>query len=297
MGRTHRRRLIAATVAAASALAVTACGSGSGGDVTLTFWTHTHPPMVKLNKALIAEYEKKHPNVTIEYQTIPNTEFGTKMLTALSNGTGPDIINMDDNALRGEYIPKSLIAPIDAKAFGKGSVKELEQTYEPNMLAGAKDAKGTLYGVPSELNSTAFAINVKHFRDAGLDPNKPPKTWDDVAAYGKKLVVAGHGQAFNFSYIHSGWYSQMYQTLLNQTGGSMVNESCDGATVNQPKSAQAMQIWATWRATRRSPTRTRRAGRRRHRSRTSPQGRSRWRSSTRGRCRRSRTPTRRRTRT
>ncbi|MQA78510.1 MAG: extracellular solute-binding protein [Streptosporangiales bacterium] len=249
MGRAHRRRLVAVVAALACTAGVAACGGGSdggsdGGDVTLTFWTHTHPPMIELNKTLIAQYEKANPNVTVEYQTIPNTEFGTKMLTALSNGTGPDVINMDDNALRGEYIPKNLLAPVDPKAFGKGSVEELEKGYAAGVLDGAKDAKGTLYGVPSELNSTAFAINTKHFRDAGLDPKKPPKTWDEVSAYGKKLVAAGHGQSFNFNYIHSGWYSQMYQTLLNQTGGSIANGSCDKATVNQPKSVATMQIWA-----------------------------------------------------
>src|SRR5690349_17421233 len=82
--------------------AVTACSSGSksgGGKVHLTFWTHTHPPMIALNKQLIAEYEKANPNVTIDYQQIPNTDFNTKMLTSLSNGSGPDVINMDDVAI------------------------------------------------------------------------------------------------------------------------------------------------------------------------------------------------------
>lgn len=245
MGRTLRGRLGAAVAVVALVAGAAACGGeGSGDGVTVTFWTHTHPPMVDLNKKLIAEYEKKHPDVTVEYQTIPNTEFGTKMLTALSNGTGPDVINMDDSALRGEYIPKQLVAPIDPKAFGKDSVGELEKAYLPGVLDGAKDAEGTLYGVPSELNSTAFAINKEHFRDAGLDPKKPPRTWDDVAAYGKKLVAAGHKQAFNFSYIHSGWYNDGYQTLLDQTGGALASASCDKATANQPKSVEAMQIWA-----------------------------------------------------
>jgi multiple sugar transport system substrate-binding protein len=67
--------------------ALAACGSDDsskegGGTVELTFWTHTHPPMIELNKELIKEYEAKHPNVKIKYETIPNTEFGTKMLTS-----------------------------------------------------------------------------------------------------------------------------------------------------------------------------------------------------------------------
>src|SRR3954470_1536473 len=137
------RALRALIVATATLLVATACGSSSGDKagggaetVKLTFWTHTHPPMIELNKKLIAEYEAKHPNVKISYEQIPNTEFGTKMLTALSNGSGPDVINMDDVALRGDYIPKGLLAPMDAAAASKA-----EAGYVPGTLDGAKGAE------------------------------------------------------------------------------------------------------------------------------------------------------------
>jgi multiple sugar transport system substrate-binding protein len=248
------RRGLRTTAAAATAVlllaALTACGSdGSSGDdggdgpVELTYWTHTHPPMIDLNKELVAEYEAKNPNVTIKYEQIPNNEFGTKMLTALSNGSGPDIINMDDSALRGEYIPKDLLAPIDPAAFGKASVEEIEADYVPGTLDGAKGKDGQLYGVPSEFNATAFAINKAHFADAGLDPANPPETWDEVAEAGKKLVAKGH-EGFNFVYLHSGWYSQQLQTLLNETGGSILTEDGTQSALDQPESVEALQIWS-----------------------------------------------------
>jgi ABC-type glycerol-3-phosphate transport system substrate-binding protein len=236
-------------LASAALLLTTACGSsGGGGDggketVQLTFWTHTHPPMIDLNKTLIGEYEAKHPNVKIKYEQIPNTEFATKMLTALSNGSGPDVINMDDVALRGEYIPKRLLAPIDPAALGKPSVKDIEAGYVPGTLDGAMGKDGKLYGLPTEFNATAFAINKKHFADAGLDPSKPPATWDEVAAMGKKLVAAGH-EGFNFVYLHSGWYTQQLQTLLNETGGSILTPDGTKSALDQPQSVQALQLWS-----------------------------------------------------
>jgi multiple sugar transport system substrate-binding protein len=238
------RALRAALVATAALLVATACGSSSsdksaGGaeTVKLTFWTHTHPPMIELNKKLISEYEAKHPNVKISYEQIPNTEFGTKMLTALSNGSGPDIINMDDVALRGEYIPKNLLAPMDDAAASKA-----QAGYVPGTLDGAKGPDGKLYGLPTEFNATAFAINKKHFQDAGLDPSKPPATWAEVAEMGKKLVAAGH-EGFNFLYLHSGWYTQQLQTLLNETGGSILTPDGSKSALAQPQSVQALQIW------------------------------------------------------
>jgi len=244
----HRRRFMAFVLAAAVAGtgALAACGGddeGGDGNVTLTFWTHTHPPMIELNKTLIAEYQSKNPNVKIEYQQVPNTEFATKMLTSLSTGAGPDIINMDDNALRGEYFPKRLLSPVDPAGFGKSSVAEVEAEYVPGTLDGAKDAEGKLYGVPSEFNGTAFAINTKHFKDAGLDPATPPKTWQEVIDYGKKLNAAGHKQAFNFLYLHSGWYNQWFQTLANQTGGSILSADGKTAALNSPGSKKALELW------------------------------------------------------
>jgi len=241
-----QRRWISAVMSAALvAMVSAACSSsdsGGGGKVRLTFWTHTHPPMIDLNKALIKEYEAKHPNVEIKYEQIPNTDFNTKMLASLSNGSGPDIINMDDVALRGDYIPKNLLAPLDFKAMGADSQKAIEDKYIDGTLAGATGPDGTLYGLPTEFNATAFAINTEQFRKAGLDPADPPATWDEVAADGKKLVAAGQG-GFNFLYLSAGQYTQQLQILLNETGGSIVDKAGKKATIDNPQGVAALGIW------------------------------------------------------
>lgn len=240
----RRRRITAAAVVVAGLTLLAACAGGTtapGGPTTITFWTHTHPPMIEVYQKLITEYEAEHPGIKIDYQTIPNNEFGTKMLTSLSNGTGPDVINMDDSALRGEYITKNLVAPIDPAALGVGSVDELKSRYVPGTLDGAAGPDGQLYGLPSEFNGTALAINTEHFADAGLDPDAPPATWDDVADAGQKLIAAGHTQAFSFLYLHSGWYTQQFQTLLGQTGGVIADG--DHGALDQPAAKRALQTW------------------------------------------------------
>lgn len=242
-----KRTIAVLTAATLSVAGLAACSTGGGGGegeaTTISFWTHTHPPMIEVYEKLIAEYEEANPNITIDYQTIPNNEFGTKMLTSLSNGSGPDIINMDDSALRGDYIPKGLLAPIDPAALGAGSVDEVIDRYVPGTLAGAQGDDGTLYGLPSEFNGTALAINVQHFKDAGLDPDTVSlETWDDVYEASKALAAAGHTQAFSFLYLHSGWYSQQLQTLLHQTGGSIADG--DVGTLDSPESIDALQWWA-----------------------------------------------------
>src|SRR5690606_19661839 len=55
---------------------------------TVKCWSHTPPPMVTQNETMIAAFQEANPEITIEYEVIPNMEFGTKMLTSMGTGTG-----------------------------------------------------------------------------------------------------------------------------------------------------------------------------------------------------------------
>ncbi|MDB4896030.1 MAG: Carbohydrate transporter substrate-binding protein family [Firmicutes bacterium] len=210
--------------------------------VTLTYWTHTHPPMVDLNKQLIAEYQKQHTNVTIDYQIIPNNDFGTKMLTSMSTGTGPDVMNMDDSALRASYMPKGMLAEVDPAALGYKSLDDLKSAYVPGAFEGAIGKDGKIYGIPSEFNVTAFIINTDAFKEANLDPNQPPKTWEQVAAMGQKLTTKDR-RGFDLLYLHAGWYNNQLGTLLLQTGANF--HTPDGkSALDKPESVKALQIWS-----------------------------------------------------
>ena len=242
-----RRQLLGASALAAT-LALAACSGGEGGsadsdEITLTFWSHTHDPMNVLTEQIIADYEEANPGVTIEYEVMPNQDFFTRMLTALSTGAGPDILNMNDVGLRGDYIPGGLVAPLDAEALGSSSVEDVVARYTPSALDGATGADGTVYGIPSEFNATAFAYNTEHFADAGLDPEQPPATWDEVIEAGEALAAAGHTQAFSFNYLHADSYTSQLNMLLNQTGGSIVSADGTEATIASDASIEALTLW------------------------------------------------------
>jgi multiple sugar transport system substrate-binding protein len=235
--------LAPAAVAACSSSSGGGSGSGSGSSpVSLNFWTHTDPPLVSVTKAAIASFTKANPNISISYTTIPNTEFFTKMLTSMTTGTGPDVFDMNDDFVRGDYIPRSLLNPVDPTALGYGSNAALAAAYDPGALGGATGPDGTVYGVPLELDSAGFAINTTLFSKAGLDPADYPTTWDDVGVMGAKIAKATGAQGFNFVYL-DGWALLQLEILLLQTGGLVVDSSGKQAVINQPAGVQALQIW------------------------------------------------------
>lgn len=212
----------------------------------VTFWSHTHPPMVEQNEAMVTSFMEENPGIEIAYEIIPNMSFAEKMLASMSTGTGPDLINMDDNQMRSIYIPNGLVAEVDPASAGYGSVEEMQAAYIGGAFEGAT-VDGKVYGLPSEFNVTAFAINTEAFEQAGLDPNSPPKTWEEVGTMGQELVQR-EGETltrlgFDFLYLHAGWYHNQLGTLLLQTGGRWVAEDGTTAAINSPESVAALQIW------------------------------------------------------
>ena len=233
--RINRRRFsqgVAATAVALSAAAPAFNAVQAQDKTKIKFWTHTHPPMIDLNKSLIEGFMADNPDIEVEYEIIPNNDFATKMLASMGTGTGPDIINMDDSQMRSIYIPKGLVQEVDPVNMGYASLDDLKAAYIPTALEGST-IDGKVYGVPSEFNVTCMIINTGAFTEVGLDPAAPPVSWDDVATQGQKLVVMDGDtfsrRGFDFVYLHSGWYHTQFGTLMQQTGGAYV--APDGVTV------------------------------------------------------------------
>jgi ABC-type glycerol-3-phosphate transport system substrate-binding protein len=248
--RVNRRRFAqgAAAGAAALGMAVPAIGRVAAQETTtIKFWTHTHPPMVDLNTNLVEQFMTENPEITVEYEIIPNNEFATKMLTSMGTGTGPDIINMDDSAMRSIYIPRGLVQEVDPVSMGYGSLDELKAAYIPTALEGSTDGEGKVYGVPSEFNVTAIAVNTAAMTEVGLDPASPPATWEEVATQGQQLVIKDGDtftrRGFDFVYLHAGWYHNQLGTLMLQTGGRYVAEDGTTVTVDSPEMVEALHIW------------------------------------------------------
>lgn len=247
--RINRRRFAqgaAASAVALGAMAPQIAPSKAQEKTKIKFWTHTHPPMVTLNETLVDEFMAANPDIEVEYEIIPNNDFATKMLASMGTGTGPDIINMDDNQMRSIYIPRGLVQEVDPAALGYESLDALKAAYIPTAFEGAS-IDGKIYGLPSEFNVTAMAVNTAAMTEVGLDPASPPVSWDDVATQGEALTVRDSDtltrRGFDFVYLHAGWYHNQYGTLLLQTDGRYVSEDGTTVTVNEPPAVEALKIW------------------------------------------------------
>ena len=169
----------------AIALALTAASLGSATakaeDVKLTLWSLDRDIQPAPN--LIKEFNALNNGIQIEYRQIQFDDVVSEAMRAYSTGKAPDIIAIDnpDHAMfasRGAFL--DLTDKIETSTVIK------PENYFPGPLKSAT-WDGKYYGVPKATNTIALYYNKDLFRAAGLDPEKPPKTWDELVETARKL--------------------------------------------------------------------------------------------------------------
>ncbi|NUP83835.1 MAG: sugar ABC transporter substrate-binding protein [Nonomuraea sp.] len=188
----------AAAVLALSTLAATtaACGSGDtgGGQAgkeapkTLTYWASNQGPSIEADKEILTPELKKFEQQTgikVELEVVPWADLLNRILAATTSGQGPDVLNIG-NTWSTSLQATGALLPWDTAAFGKIGGKD---RFVDSALASAGAEGQDPAAVP--LYSMAYALyyHKKAFADAGID--KPPATWDELVAAGKKLSTGG----------------------------------------------------------------------------------------------------------
>jgi len=107
---------------------------------------------------------------------------------------------------------------------------------------------GKMLSMPFNSSTPVLYYNVTAFEKAGLDPDKPPKTWSEVAEYAKKLTAAGYPGGFStawISWIHlenfSAWHNVPFGTKANGFEGTDTE-----FTFNSPLHVKHVQRLADW---------------------------------------------------
>jgi multiple sugar transport system substrate-binding protein len=134
-------------------------------------------------------------NVTVKMDIMQHAALTEKMHAALASNTAP---NLHLSFVNGEYQVNNQIVPIDTiwdyTALQKSDFVEniMDQMYY----------KGKLYGMPFQLSSSYIFYNKDLFKGAGLDPNAPPKTWEEMVTISGKITdkaknIFGGGFSYN----------------------------------------------------------------------------------------------------
>jgi multiple sugar transport system substrate-binding protein len=113
--------------------------------------------------------------------------------------------------------------------------------FNPSVLAAAKGTDGKIYGLPTDVYGVGLHYNRDLFKKAGLDPDSPPTTWDDVRKDAKAISDAtGRAGYVQMSANNTGGW--MLTSLTYALGGRMESEDGKEATVDNDATAQGLQL-------------------------------------------------------
>jgi multiple sugar transport system substrate-binding protein len=216
---------------AALAVAATACGGDSDGDVVelrFSWWgadeRHT------TTQEVIDRFEAAHPNIRITGEYTDWDAYWDRLATSTAANDAPDIITQEERYLR-EYADRGAL--LDLTEYGEqldlGEIDELA-------LHGGRLEEGT-FGVATGVNALAVYADPTAFEEAGVEmPDDTTWTWDDYISTAEQISEATDGEVFGTQAM--GVTEGPFQIFARQRGESLYNE--DGGI---GFSAATMEEW------------------------------------------------------
>jgi multiple sugar transport system substrate-binding protein len=207
--------------------------SAKAEDVKLTLWSLDKDIQPAPN--LVKEFNDQHNGITIEYRLIQFDDVVTEAMRAYATGQAPDIIAVDNPE---HALFSSRGAFLDITDMIKNSKVIKPENYFPGPLKSV-EWDGKYFGVPKATNTIALYYNKDMFKAKGLDPNKPPQTWDELVEDARKLTDPAknvYGLAFSAKANEEGTFQ--FLPWAQMGGGSYEHINGDGAV-------KALEVWKT----------------------------------------------------
>lgn len=234
-------RLVCAGLLAVLMIACVASPTGAR-SVSLKFYypVQVAGPLAKVIEGMVTSFNREHPDIRVEavYSGSYN-ETMQKAQTAVMSKNPPDVavlLAIDILTLVG----MDAVVPLDSYiARDKGYIDDFYPGFMENSQWG-----GHVWSIPFQRSTPLMYYNKDAFREAGLDPNKPPKTWDELLAYSQRLTkrdAAGNVTRWGLSIVTDDTW--IIQAFILQNGGQYCNLEGTKTYFDTPESIGALQFW------------------------------------------------------
>ncbi len=220
--------------------------SPARADTELTFYypIAVGGPLTKVIDSLAAQFEKENPGIKVHPIYAGNYDDARiKALAALKAGQPAQLSVLFSIDIY-ELLEQDVIMPFDDIATSTEDKAWLKSFYPALMANGTY--KGKVYGIPFQRSTIVMYWNKDAFKEAGLDPEKPPVNWNEMTQMASKLVkkdASGNVQRWGVMVPSTGYAYWMFQAFARENGQDLMNKDGNRTNYAHPDVIAALQYW------------------------------------------------------
>ncbi len=206
--------------------------------VHLTYWNMWSGIWTQVVQKMVDEFNKTHPTIQVTMTSVPSANGEQKLLTAIAAGDAPDVFT-EWNPYIAAFAQQHAL--MNLSTFMTGKYAGLKHWFYP-VAAKWGEYKGSMYAMPWTMNSFLLYYNKTFMKQAGLNPNNPPRTlaqlWADQA---KEWKITKDGVVQQIGYYPAGNFEQL-MPMFGATPGDFFNGK--KYTMTSPKAMSIMNFFA-----------------------------------------------------
>jgi sn-glycerol 3-phosphate transport system substrate-binding protein len=219
---------------------IAAVAPGTATELTMYYPVAVGGPLTKIVDGIVADFMEENPDISVKAIYAGNyNDARIKALAALKSGQPAQLSVMFSIDIY-ELIEQDAIVAFD-DVVETAEEKAWLDSFYPTLMENGRTA-GKTWGIPFQRSTIVMYYNKDAFQAAGLDPSKPPATWDEMVAVGKKLTKPD-GSQWGVMIPSTGYPYWMFGALTMQNGQVLMNGDGDTTYFDSPAVIGALQFW------------------------------------------------------
>ncbi|MGE5599073.1 MAG: ABC transporter substrate-binding protein [Bacteroidota bacterium] len=187
-------------------------------------------------RRMVENFNRSQSDFTVKPVYTTDGEMNQRVLTAVAGGTPPHLIFLD-RYRTAQFAARGALTALDPY-IARSKVVKANRFYEACWNECLYNGK--TYGVPFETDCRLLMYNKRFFKEAGLDPQKPPRTWDELVEVAKTLTrtdADGNLTRLGFNPVGHGVSLVHY---IWQNGGDVFDAAQDKVIFNNDRGVEAL---------------------------------------------------------
>ncbi|NQU10802.1 ABC transporter substrate-binding protein, partial [bacterium] len=207
-------------------LLLAGCGPAGDGRVRIVYWEKWSGAEAAAMQAVVDQFNRSQDRIVVEFLSTSNVD--RKTIVATAGGDPPDVAGLWPANVY-SFVDRDALVPLDDLVRTEGYTPEQWQARYYPVYADLCSYRGRIWAVPTAASATALHWNKQLFREAGLDPDRPPRTLAELDAFADKLTRrdprTGAITQLGFLPQEPGWFAWAFPAWF---GGGYV----DGDTID-----------------------------------------------------------------